>query len=91
MGEVADMMLDGTLCEGCGVYMPGEAQGIPRRCRSCRPSKKEQAAINAARSAAMHAAAKKHPCTICGKRLRLVGMPDHLRDAHGVTAEGGDA
>jgi len=24
VGDVADMMLDGTLCAGCGVYLEGE-------------------------------------------------------------------
>lgn len=37
MGDIADMMLDGTLCEGCGVYLPGEGEGIPRYCRDCFP------------------------------------------------------
>ena len=32
MGEIADMMLDGTLCEGCGVYLEGEPTGYPRYC-----------------------------------------------------------
>lgn len=33
MGEVAEMMLDGTLCECCGVYIhDGEAEGFPRYC-----------------------------------------------------------
>lgn len=32
MGEIADMMLDGTLCEGCGTYMEGEGYGFPRYC-----------------------------------------------------------
>lgn len=37
MGEIADMMLDGTLCEGCGEYIDeGEAEGFPRYCsESC--------------------------------------------------------
>lgn len=34
MGEIADMMLDGTLCEGCGTYM-GNQVGYPRKCDSC--------------------------------------------------------
>lgn len=39
MGEIAEMMLDGTLCEGCGVYMEGEGQGFPRYCsRACEPA-----------------------------------------------------
>lgn len=33
MGEIADMMLDGTLCEGCGEYIDDEGgDGIPRYC-----------------------------------------------------------
>lgn len=31
MGEIADMMLDGTLCEGCGEYL-GEGMGFPDYC-----------------------------------------------------------
>lgn len=34
MGDVADMMLDGTLCESCGVYV-GNPVGHPRRCDDC--------------------------------------------------------
>lgn len=34
MGEIAEAMLDGALCEGCGVYM-GEGDGYPVRCRGC--------------------------------------------------------
>ena len=30
MGEIAEMMLDGTLCEECGVYIAGEGYGVPR-------------------------------------------------------------
>lgn len=32
MGEYAEMMLDGTLCECCGVYIEGDGDGIPRYC-----------------------------------------------------------
>lgn len=32
MGEIADMMLDGTLCEACGTYMEGDGDGFPRYC-----------------------------------------------------------
>lgn len=31
-GEIAEMMLDGTLCEGCGEWMGGEGFGGPRYC-----------------------------------------------------------
>ena len=35
MGEVADMMLDGTLCQMCGEYMDGTAYGYPVSCAGC--------------------------------------------------------
>ena len=36
MGEIANAILDGTLCEWCGVYI-GEPVGYPRRCFGCDP------------------------------------------------------
>lgn len=36
MGEIADMMINGEMCEMCGVYLEGEAGGFPRYCsRQC--------------------------------------------------------
>jgi hypothetical protein len=32
MGEIADAMLEGDLCEMCGVALDGEGYGIPRYC-----------------------------------------------------------
>ena len=34
MGKIADMMLDGVLCETYGEYI-GDEVGFPRRCASC--------------------------------------------------------
>lgn len=34
MGDVADMMTDGTLCVQCGVFI-GDCDGYPRRCPDC--------------------------------------------------------
>ena len=35
MGDIADMVLDGTLCEQCGVLVDAEGPGHPRRCDGC--------------------------------------------------------
>lgn len=35
MGEIAEMMLDGTLCEQCGTFI-GEPVGYPRLCEDCK-------------------------------------------------------
>ncbi len=34
MGEIAEMMIDGTLCECCGAYL-GESQDLRSRCVNC--------------------------------------------------------
>lgn len=39
MGEIAEMMLDGTLCEGCGEFL-GDPVGYPRYCSRCDGTKK---------------------------------------------------
>lgn len=70
MGEIAEMMLDGTLCEGCGVYLPGEALGIPRRCRDCK------------RDAGKPPPDSRVACKTCGRRVKFIGLRDHMRDAH---------
>ena len=46
MGDVADMILEGILCEYCGVYIEDgecelEADGYPRLCSNCQNEKKE--------------------------------------------------
>jgi hypothetical protein len=41
MGDIADMMLEGDLCECCGVVLPGEGEGVPRYCSErCRRDRK---------------------------------------------------
>jgi hypothetical protein len=70
MGEITEMMLDGTLCGGCGVVMPGEAPGYPRRCQTCK------------RLDAQPAPSEKVTCKTCGRRVKFTGLKDHMRDAH---------
>jgi hypothetical protein len=44
MGEIAEMMLDGTLCQGCGELLidpGGEPQGFPGFCAGCGPDEAE--------------------------------------------------
>lgn len=51
MGEVADMMLDGTLCQQCGVFMgpdwarssdDWQPKGHPVTCKSCRKDERKK-------------------------------------------------
>jgi len=35
MGEIADMTIDGTRCEQCGIFLDGDSPGYPRICSDC--------------------------------------------------------
>lgn len=78
MGEIADMMLDGTLCEGCGEYL-GSAGGFPRLCAGCR---RASLAVGTPYFPAPRNLAKV-ACPTCGRRVKAVGLTQHQRDAHG--------
>jgi len=41
MGEIADSILNGLLCELCGAYVDGEEPGYPRKCEMCREEEEE--------------------------------------------------
>ena len=73
MGEFAEMMLDGTLCEGCGVYM-GQSFGACR-CQDCQSDD---------RGSKTTQVIGKTACRVCGRRVRLTGIKDHMRDVHGI-------
>ena len=40
MGDVADLMLDGVICEQCGVYL-GEGCGYVQLCPACEAETRE--------------------------------------------------
>ena len=35
MGEIADAIINGLLCEQCGCLIDGEEPGYPRSCEEC--------------------------------------------------------
>ena len=70
MGEIADLMLDGSICEGCGVTLPGDAPGHTRLCRTCQHDR------------AQPAPDAKVACKTCGRRVKAIGLKDHMRAAH---------
>lgn len=80
MGETAEMMLDGTLCEGCGVYLEdGGGEGFPRRCSQCG---EDLRIAEIAQGARQLAAMMKVKCPTCGKHVKPQGLKDHQRDRH---------
>lgn len=71
MGEIAEMMLSGAMCEGCGEYLGG-GDGYPRRCAGCeRPKMARPVQL------------RKHQCPACPKRFKTMqALIDHARDKH---------
>jgi hypothetical protein len=79
MGDIADMMLDGTLCQGCGVYLDGERFGVPSYCDAC-SGDQDETPINRR----IGPNAIKVNCPKCQRRVKEVGLAQHMRDKHGT-------
>ena len=79
MGEIADMMLEGDMCQWCGEILEGG--GFPTICAGCQcahgvdqfgdPVKRKP-----------RKAAKRTPCPECGKMISVAGMDQHTRAKH---------
>lgn len=82
MGEIAEMMLDGTLCQGCGVYI-GHNGGYPTFCPSC-----ARGSTSIASRFPQPSNPAKVACDVCGRHVKLVGLSQHKRDAHGSLGSG---
>lgn len=41
MGDIEEMMLDGTLCRQCGVYIGQSENGWPTLCEDCEAESEE--------------------------------------------------
>ena len=74
MGDVSEMMLDGTLCEGCGVYMDGEADGYPVRCASCQGDSPGPGFVEKKFTWAK--------CPVCRRTVKAVGLSQHMSAKH---------
>lgn len=101
MGEIAEMMLDGTLCEGCGEFIGDEGEGFPRYCspqcaamRGMKYDAPQSRPSHRARRAAkqneerQRIAGRTHPCPDgCGRKFRSShAAQQHARDAHTAAA-----
>lgn len=78
MGDVADMMLTGILCECCGVFLNEVEVGYPVKCSDC---KKEAKNIHSKKT-------DKIKCTICGSWVKKVGLNQHIADKHTLAEDG---
>ena len=90
MGEIADMMLDGTMCAGCGVWMDdgNDGPGFPQYCYNCRREERENTPQQ--QPERPHPLMAKVNCPTCHRRVKEIGLKDHLRDVHGVGKKSGD-
>ena len=77
MGDIADMMLDGCLCQGCGVYL-GEGDGFPEFCLGCQH---EQGVPNK-KHPHQTISPLKAPCRYCGKHYKKSGLHAHTMAKH---------
>lgn len=73
MGEMADMHLDGTLCEQCGVFLNGDSPGYRRLCSGCASNEECEREVKS----------KKVRCPTCQKRVSRTGLEQHRKDKHG--------
>lgn len=80
MGDIADMMLDGTLCEGCGVVLHDSIPGFPQRCADCLEPLPPLPVIEKYH---VEWVRRKVQCPDCNKHVTEVGLADHRRDKHG--------
>ena len=91
MGDIADMMLDGTLDEETGEYIGdhnlrkygSESPGFPVSLQREARERQEQKQVNIAYNAAQ----KKTKCPQCGKKVKVTGLDMHIHDVH-IKSEG---
>jgi hypothetical protein len=98
MGEIADAMLDGTLCACCGAYMGSDA-GFPQYCsRQCTPDelrdpeltkserirKRQRERVDLPRFNPYSIPPRDGTvqCEHCPRWIKPVGMAQHIRDKH---------
>lgn len=76
MGEIADWILEGGLCQTCGAYLEdGNEPGYPRTCAGCQDNERVEKSD-----------AKIISCIYsrCRKRFNTsAAMKQHCRDKHG--------
>ena len=73
MGDIADMVLDGMMCEQCGEYL-GKGDGYPRSCKVCSSISSPEAYSELF--------GNKKRCPLCNKWVKKVGLPQHLKAKH---------
>jgi hypothetical protein len=78
MGDIADMMLEGVLCQCCGVYI-GEGNGWPAFCSACDREPRSDSVEKFSERTGRKGAG----CGKCSRRFVSKAARDqHYRDKH---------
>ena len=77
MGDVADMMLEGQMCQGCGSIL-GDGDGFPVYCKSCQKENNVDQFGSDKKPTV-----KKVACPVCGKKVKPAGLEMHQQIVHG--------
>ena len=83
MGEIADGMINGLLCQECTCLVDGEEPGFPRTCGDCGGQDEYIGPFGDG----PQKPSKKVPCPQCGKWVKEVGLWQHQRDVHGEAGQ----
>lgn len=89
MGDIADMMLDGTLDEETGEYIGDhnkerygtESPGFPVSLERERREGRKRGTKYLPGYSTPHG--NKKQCSLCRKWVKIAGIKDHMRDVHG--------
>ena len=85
MGEISEMMMDGTLCCSCGAHV-GSYIYMPTECRSCASVSREQNKVKQKeKNIEKNSRQEKTKCPKCGKKVKIVGLNSHINDVHKTT------
>jgi len=71
MGEIADMMINGSMCQYCGECFDDEP-GYPRTCSACGSDEEDLAPVKPSKVA----------CPECGKHVTKQGLSQHIAAKH---------
>jgi len=84
VGEYAEMMLDGTLCECCGTFIDFEGgDGFPRYCSTqCARDRGADQLTMTRKERHRSRQGERVNCPTCNKRVKKAGLANHMRDVH---------
>ncbi len=92
MGDISEMMLDGTLCECCGILMISEGEescGYPIRCEACQGDEDLEGLGQVTHTQLLRPfKPKTEECHLCKRKFAGTNsLRQHMRDRHGETAK----